>query len=117
MTMLRFFWLFTLFMAVETFVSKPAMVPRKSGMRRFSIAKPHADRKSARRKELLTRRGPHFQLDRRTGKIEFGATANLVTTLGEDADFDLISTWLQDERGRRLFPRQYAHLGKQRPVP
>jgi Protein of unknown function (DUF1997) len=69
-----------------------------------------------RRKELLTRRGDHFELDQGTGKIEFGATAYLVTQLadltdaalngGEDGatsqdkdGLSLISTWLQDERG------------------
>lgn len=70
-----------------------------------------------RRKELLTRRGDHFELDQGTGRIEFGATAYLVTQLddltvaalnGDDDNgapsqgkdgLSLISTWLQDERG------------------
>jgi hypothetical protein len=58
--------------------------------------------KEARRKELLTRKGPHFELDSKTGKIEFGATAYLTTNLCQDADLENISSWLQDERGIAL---------------
>lgn len=58
----------------------------------------------SRRKELLTRRGNHFQLDRSSGRIEFGSTAYLVTQLtnpneDEDDNSGLISTWLRDEKG------------------
>jgi hypothetical protein len=57
----------------------------------------------ARRKELLKREGTHFQLDKRSGVIEFGAAANLVTTL-ETPDDDIpndsfIEEWLLDGRG------------------
>lgn len=57
----------------------------------------------ARRKELLMRRGPYFKLD--GNKIEFGATANLVTTLcenNEPPDLSSIVSWLQDERSMAL---------------
>jgi hypothetical protein len=60
-----------------------------------------------RRKVLLTRKGPYFQIDRTKNLIEFGATANLVTDLvlgGEAADSiaATISDWLLDEQGLAL---------------
>jgi Protein of unknown function (DUF1997) len=77
-----------------------------------------------RRQELLTRKGPFFELERRSGRIEFGATARLVTQLegiyrqhradaastssktqSNEPDDDLeasIFEWLQDERGLAL---------------
>jgi hypothetical protein len=54
---------------------------------------------NTRRQELLSRNGPHFRLDRFRGKVEFGATAKLVTELGSGANNESISTWLRDERG------------------
>lgn len=51
-----------------------------------------------RQKELLTRKGPYFSLDRVTGTIEFGATAYLVTELGPPATWESIATWLEDEQ-------------------
>ena len=39
------------------------------------------DATDQRRNVLLSRTGPYFQFDRRSGTIEFGATANLVTQL------------------------------------
>jgi hypothetical protein len=61
----------------------------------------------ARRKELLKREGTHFQLDKRSGVIEFGAAANLVTTLEKPDDDDIpndsfIEEWLLDGRGLAL---------------
>lgn len=56
----------------------------------------------ARRKELLTRRGPYFKLNKENGDIEFGATANLVTQLDDEPNLERISTWLKDERGLAL---------------
>ena len=41
----------------------------------------NSNNEEQRRKVLLSRTGPHFQVDRRKGTIEFGATANLVTQL------------------------------------
>lgn len=49
-----------------------------------------------RRRELLSRKGPYFQLNRSSGKIEFGATANLVTTLGSEPQEETINAWLAD---------------------
>jgi len=71
-------------------------------------SKPKPPISESRRKELLTRRGPHFRLDRSTGKIEFGAVVRLVTQLEEKskAHHDeeeinnsqlSISEWLHDE--------------------
>jgi hypothetical protein len=45
-----------------------------------------------RRKVLLSRTGPYFKLDRRTGTIEFGATANLVTQLQKQPLYQEIAT-------------------------
>lgn len=59
----------------------------------------------SRRKILLSRDGPHFQLDKRSGAIEFGATVKLTTTLVEEKDgpsYDLIAEWLSDERALAL---------------
>jgi hypothetical protein len=59
----------------------------------------------ARRKELLSRNGPYFKLDRfQGGRVEFGSTAKLVTKLLEDDDDDTpnpegIAEWLFDGRG------------------
>jgi Protein of unknown function (DUF1997) len=72
-----------------------------------------------RRKILLTRKGPHFLIDRSKNIIEFGATANLVTDLGEGgeavvADDDTISDWLRDEQGLALSiwdPKLTTELG------
>lgn len=57
-----------------------------------------------RRKELLTRKGPYFKLNKQSGKIEFGATANLLTQLEPDDEpnFELICDWLRDEKGLAL---------------
>jgi Protein of unknown function (DUF1997) len=55
----------------------------------------------SRRNVLLSRRGPYFQLDRRKGTIEFGATANLVTQLPQ-SDPVAIAAWLRESRGIAL---------------
>ena len=55
-----------------------------------------------RRKELLTRKGPFFKLDRMQGNVEFGSTAKLVTTLDESSNPDGIKEWLSDGRGLAL---------------
>lgn len=58
----------------------------------------------SRRRLLLSRKGPHFQLERFSGSIEFGATANLVTTVSTESGSapDTIAEWLRDERGLAL---------------
>ena len=83
----------------------------------------------ARRKDLLSRDGSHFKLDRLSGSIEFGATANLVTRLdnsefrprnGSAAAADVsdhdeaIAEWLRDERGMAFSiwdPKLTTHRG------
>jgi Protein of unknown function (DUF1997) len=56
---------------------------------------------STNRKVLLSRTGPHFKVDRISGKIEFGATANLVTQLPpspeQPSTTNMIDLWLLDE--------------------
>ena len=49
------------------------------------------------RKTILNRNGSHFKLDRMRGKVEFGSTAKLVTTL-DNADLATVSSWLGDEK-------------------
>ena len=52
-----------------------------------------------RREQLLQRNGPFFQLNRMGGKVEFGATVNLITQLNsEEADLPSVQAWLSDER-------------------
>lgn len=46
---------------------------------------------------ILNRNGSHFKLDRFSGKVEFGSTANLITNF-EKGDSESISDWLSDER-------------------
>ncbi|GMH99759.1 hypothetical protein TrVE_jg3922 [Triparma verrucosa] len=48
------------------------------------------------RKEVLTRKGPHFVLDRSTGSIEFGATVKLKTELDAPPNSSLVNSWLLD---------------------
>lgn len=76
----------------------------------------------ARRQTLLSRKGPHFKLERMSGLIEFGATANLVTQLeGIDSrgskkagTAESIAEWLEDERGLAMSiwdPKLMKELG------
>ena len=51
-----------------------------------------------RRSELLKRNGPYFELNRMSGKIAFGSTANLVTQLDKTGNQEMIARWLSDER-------------------
>jgi Protein of unknown function (DUF1997) len=57
--------------------------------------------RQGRRRVLLSRSGPHFQLNRFSGQIEFGATAQLTTKLS-DATTEVVNTWLKDERGMAM---------------
>lgn len=58
----------------------------------------------SRRKELLQRDGPYFTLDKRSGKIEFGAATKLVTDLSGNPNVDKVSieNWLGDNDGKGL---------------
>ena len=55
-----------------------------------------------RRKELLSRNGPFFKLDRFSGKVEFGSSAKLVTKLDGKPNPDGIKEWLSDGQGLAL---------------
>lgn len=60
----------------------------------FSSTKPGTV-SSERRREMLSRNGPHFQI--KTDTIEFGASAQLVTILEEEGPNQvLIEKWLRD---------------------
>lgn len=57
----------------------------------------------ARRKVLLGRKGPFFELTRSNSQVAFGATANLVTQLpAPDASGQAINEWLEDEQSLAL---------------
>jgi len=62
----------------------------------------------ARRQELLSRSGPYFQWNRRTGDVGFGAAAQLATKLQQLDDSDKpnnpegVAKWLSDSDGRGL---------------
>jgi len=49
------------------------------------------------RDKILGRSGSHFDLNRFKGRVEFGSTANLITTL-DNADMATVSDWLSDEK-------------------
>ena len=56
----------------------------------------------ARRKVLLGRKGPYFELNRGNAQVSFGATANLVTQLDGAPTQEDVNEWLQDERSLAL---------------
>ena len=56
-----------------------------------------AEYASKNRDKILKRSGPHFELNRFSGRVEFGSTADLVTTL-DNASLATISEWLSDEK-------------------
>lgn len=55
-----------------------------------------------RRQELLSRKGSFFQLNRFQGSVEFGSSAQLVTTLATQSNPAGINEWLSDGRGLAL---------------
>lgn len=57
---------------------------------------------NARRRELLSRSGPYFKVDRSQGRVEFGSSAKLVTQLDTTPNQDGIAEWLSDGRGLAL---------------
>mmetsp|Transcript_8131 Transcript_8131/g.11715 ORF Transcript_8131/g.11715 Transcript_8131/m.11715 type:complete len:284 (-) Transcript_8131:37-888(-) len=91
----------------------PSLKVRKTQQHLFmssrQVATPQQEKKKAspklspkeraRRINLLegSKNGPFFKLDRFSGKVEFGATANLVTTLAGSNSQNL-NEWIQDER-------------------
>jgi ABC-type uncharacterized transport system, permease component len=52
---------------------------------------------SKNRDKILQRKGGHFELNRFSGRVEFGSTVNLITNL-ENADMATVSDWISDER-------------------
>jgi len=50
-----------------------------------------------RREKILNRRGSHFDLNRFSGRVEFGSTTDLVTNF-DNGDIDTITQWLSDEK-------------------
>ena len=56
-----------------------------------------AEYASKNRDKILKRSGSHFELNRFSGRVEFGSTADLVTAL-DNADMATISEWLSDEK-------------------
>ena len=52
---------------------------------------------SSQRETILRRNGEHFALNRFSGKVEFGSTANLVTKF-PNSDAASIARWLSDEK-------------------
>ncbi len=52
---------------------------------------------SPNRSKILRRKGEHFDLNRFSGRVEFGYTASLVTSL-PNSDPSSIDEWLSDER-------------------
>jgi hypothetical protein len=83
----------------------------------YSLSVQQTPEQKARRKELLNREGNHFQLERFSGSVEFGAALNLVTQLepahdndnnnqdleeSDNATKNLIEQWLTEADGRGL---------------
>ena len=91
--------------AATTTSSTTTTSTNSKGSRSFSVGPLYATESEipTRRRVLLSRDGPYFDVNKKSGRIEFGSTANLVTTLNHDRpDFDLIADWLSDERGLAL---------------
>ncbi|CAB9499178.1 expressed unknown protein [Seminavis robusta] len=71
-----------------------------------SNGQPETASAPSQRKILLSRKGPHFALDRSSGRVEFGATAQLTTQLAasnhnninDNNDAMYIKEWIADER-------------------
>lgn len=53
---------------------------------------------SKNRDSILRREGTYFKLNRFSGRVEFGSTAKLVTSLVEKGDVASIQLWLSDEK-------------------
>ena len=74
-----------------------SFVPTPKPHTTFHITTQLASYASKSRDIILKRDGTHFKLNRFSGKVEFGSTANLVTTF-ENSDMESICDWLSDER-------------------
>lgn len=100
-TLLAFLQLVALSSAFTPSSSSSSSSPTNSKFQKYKTELHAAYRSSATasksRETILKRNGAHFKLNRFSGKVEFGSTANLVTTL-DNADKDLIVEWLSDEK-------------------
>jgi hypothetical protein len=89
----------------DAFISK-ATTPRTKGILSLKAAPKikQSPQQKARRKELLQRDGPYFNLDKASGRIEFGAATKLVTDLSKSPGVDRasIEEWLGDSDGKGL---------------
>lgn len=99
-------------LATGSLFSAAPSARRSSKLTRLLASSPSTQRpvSEGQRQTLLSRKGSHFKLDRFSGTIEFGATANLVTQLdvpvvglptemNDSIDVERsIDGWLQDER-------------------
>jgi len=56
-----------------------------------------AEYASKNRDKILKRSGSHFELNKFSGRVEFGSTAKLVTAL-DNANMATVSEWLSDEK-------------------
>lgn len=96
----------SLLLTSEAFAPSTPLSPTFSSTK-LQMAAPSAARES-RRKELLSRNGPYFKLNRFKGSVEFGSSAKLVTVLNRGSNQDKtenlenISEWLSDGRGLAL---------------
>jgi Protein of unknown function (DUF1997) len=93
------FWLFFVGVPSLLALQSPGLQSRSS--RRHVLL--HASSTTpSRRKILLSRNDPHFQWDRQTGDVEFGATAKLTTRLATKEQPELIREWLANDRAVAL---------------
>ena len=64
---------------------------------RFATGTRLAAKMGQNRETILERNGSHFVLNKFSGRVEFGSTAELVTSL-DNADISTVSKWLSDEK-------------------
>eukprot|EP01083_Nonionella_stella_P112130 329462_1 len=92
-----------LLLVLSTTLTMPstAFAPTSRSMQRVSVNNRRDSQLSAisspNRETILGRSGQHFKLNRFSGKVEFGSTAALVTSL-DNADIESVSEWLSDEK-------------------
>lgn len=93
------FILLSLCTAVDSFILRHTLSTHlHSSTTTYLGASPSSSYKpSPNRSQILKRNGPYFKLNRFSGRVEFGSTANLVTTL-PNANSSSIAKWLTDEK-------------------
>lgn len=70
---------------------------RAISTRKCSSLAAYSSSSSKNRDKILQRNGGHFELNRFSGRVEFGSTVRLLTNL-DNADMVTVSDWLSDER-------------------